>query len=408
MVRLNPVDSELSSDDTNDVGAHAQVMDDLMASYRANNKNPTSSLDYKSSEGGDQVLPPPKMMASNSKLDYEELAGMSQEEVIRKLQEYPELARELAQAQAKKAAAGNQQQQKQQQQSTMFSGKQSPRLTKLQEKGVPVTQWAILLVLMAYGAWKLYEVVAGTKRGRTKKAPVTRTAIVKNKTPAAKKKAKTSAQTTTKPTKDAPARTSAPLSSKSESATKHSKHVTIKAPLTETASKDASAKKKKNKPKSKSKDDSNASTTVSSMSTGSVQSHTDDDSVDDGWQTVGNNGVSKASKSEKEPTKPAENGAVNNGSAVATPSAATAVEDGNFVPAKAAKKKKKKNKSSKSDDETTATKATRIPNTDSDAALAARLQAAENRLDASADDDEWAEVPSKPKKKEKQSQEAVE
>lgn len=140
-----------------------------------------------------------------------------------------------------------------------------------------------------------------------------------------------------------------------------------------------------------------------------TQNTSSKESSEDGWQKVGANG-SSSSKGAKN------NGASANATAeneikpepalVADPAVANvdALSDDGFLPSKTSKKKKKKK--ANSDDVADSPALANSPNTEADAALAARLQEAENNLEVANEEDEWAQV-KKPRKKDKNKENEV-
>jgi polyhydroxyalkanoate synthase len=291
-----------------------------------------------------------------------------------------------------------------------MSPKKAQRLDQLQEKGIPVTQWAILLVLMAYGAWKAYNAMNGKAKNSRKygRGPVAKIKSTPKSKPQAKTKAAASAS------ENKPTATKSAMSNNKDASTaaKKSKSIAFKVDnATSDAKVDtAAAKKKKSKPKNKPVSNGSKQDTFGGKPAVKTDPSTSDESSDEGWQTVGDgNGVAAADKKAKKPdngsgsTKAVAPASISGNFESAAPAPSAAADD--FVPAPATKKKTKKKKGKAETGGTTATTVAAEtlgePNTDADAALAARLQEAEDSLTATGAEDEWAEVTNKSKKREK-------
>jgi len=184
MVRLNPSDPSLmmGSNGLDGGGARAEVVDDLLASYGGGGggtsgihkrSRPKSSLDYKGppqTESG-YVLPKyPEEAASRAAGGASSAATTSSQRAPGSISEgdlgpmegltNEEMYQRMAEAMNKQGAFG----------SRLKSRPGDPRLEELQKRGFPFAQWAVVLLILGYGFYRLYRLlkppgtVAGSDR----------------------------------------------------------------------------------------------------------------------------------------------------------------------------------------------------------------------------------------------------
>jgi hypothetical protein len=361
MVRLNPLNAELKTEEIVGGGAQAQVVDDILASVGKRSR-PSSSLDYKSRKENEQTVLPDIMSKPTE-------------------QQQPPRIKEPEPVKQVKTAT-------------------DPRLEALQDKGVPFVQWAVVLFVVGYGFFRLYKLLAGQPKKIVPKL------LKKKKAATPKKLSKSIPQASETPSAKSPPKKQQPAKKPIVAKQPAQEPAVIQVAPPETPTVEDDGKKLKKKKPKKKRDGAPNENDGSSKETSEIAKpiHADTADDEDGWETVGANGAAnKASAVKTMETKPL------NGDSVVVPPPAVAEElaaaADDFVPPKAAKKKKKKAKSADTEathgaipmDESAANNNT---NTDLDEALAQKLQDAENNMSAAATvaEDEWAEVAAKKKK----------
>ena len=179
-------------------GANAEIVEQILGTAERKRARPSSSLDVKVDNGSELTRPPTpkeappiKQITRNApsplsraqggggipKRRYElpDLAGMSEEELLKALYDDPELAAEAAAAAEKiqkpKKSHTPRSSRPKQNRSVPVSkraDKYPAHLKAMMDDGVPVKQWIIVLLLLAAGLYQLRKVLVGPTRTKNK------------------------------------------------------------------------------------------------------------------------------------------------------------------------------------------------------------------------------------------------
>lgn len=194
-MRLKDPSQKLSSEG----GASAEILDQVLGTADRKRARPSSSLEVKVANNGSLIRPPPSKKKNqkqqqqtyeqsggkttrarggggipNTKFDFADLEGMTEEEIMQVLYDDPKLAA-AATAAAEKMQKSEQKAKpsKPKSQNGRNSYKRPPartvsshpdHLKAMMEEGVPVKQWIVLIVLLGLGLYQLRKAIVGSNK----------------------------------------------------------------------------------------------------------------------------------------------------------------------------------------------------------------------------------------------------
>lgn len=195
-MRLKDPSQKLSSEGG---GASAEILDQVLGTADRKRTRPASSLDVKVSNNGSVIRPPSSKKKKqkqqqqiydqssgkttrarggggipNTKFDFSDLEGMTEEEIMQVLYDDPKLAAAATAAAEKmqksdkktkpskpKAQSGRSNYKRS---SARTLSSQPDHLKAMMEEGVPVKQWVVLIVLLTLGLYQLRKAIIGSNK----------------------------------------------------------------------------------------------------------------------------------------------------------------------------------------------------------------------------------------------------
>jgi len=195
-MRLKDPSQKLSSEGG---GASAEILDQVLGTADRKRTRPASSLDVKVSNNGSVIRPPSSKKKKqkqqqqiydqssgkttrarggggipNTKFDFSDLEGMTEEEIMQVLYDDPKLAAAATAAAEKmqksdkktkpskpKAQSGRNNYKRS---SARTLSSQPDHLKAMMEEGVPVKQWIVLIVLLSLGLYQLRKAIIGSNK----------------------------------------------------------------------------------------------------------------------------------------------------------------------------------------------------------------------------------------------------